>query len=47
MQTRPMLYNNIIMHKNEHLNAGVALALKFTGSRKIFADPFKSAKNNF
>ena len=27
--------------------AGVALALKFTGSRKIFADPFKSTKNNF
>ena len=28
-------------------DAGVALALKFTGSRKIFADPFKSTKNNF
>ena len=27
--------------------AGVALALKFLGSMKIFADPFESAKNNF
>ena len=26
---------------------GVALALKFLGSMKIFADPFESAKNNF
>ena len=25
---------------------GVALALKFTGSRKTFADPFKSAKKS-
>ena len=30
-----------------HYQPGVALALKFTGSRKIFADPFKSTKNSF
>ena len=29
------------------LEPGVALALKFLGSMKIFANPFESAKNNF
>ena len=37
----------IIWVSFENFEAGVALALKFLGSMKIFADPFESAKNNF
>ena len=52
-----MLHNNSELPFTKHFQlfsslilcfkTGVALAPKFTGSRKIFADPFESAKNNF